>query len=63
MDWQNNQVVTTVATSALPISSIEFPAVTICGQVNLYLIFHFCLILCILVQQLLIETCKVNADF
>jgi len=31
-DWQNNPVLTTVKTSALPIKDIEFPAVTICSQ-------------------------------
>ena len=31
-DWQNNPVLTTVATTAFPITAIEFPAVTICGQ-------------------------------
>jgi hypothetical protein len=30
--WQNNPVATTVKTSAFPVSNIEFPAVTICGQ-------------------------------
>ena len=31
-DWQDNQVLTSVSTTALPISEIEFPAITICGQ-------------------------------
>jgi len=30
--WQDNPVLTTVQTSAYPVSNIEFPAVTICGQ-------------------------------
>ncbi len=30
--WQDNPVLTTVRTSAYPVSNIEFPAVTICGQ-------------------------------
>ena len=31
-DWQDNPVLTTVSTTAMPISEIEFPAITICGQ-------------------------------
>ncbi len=30
--WEDNPVLTTVKTSAYPVSNIEFPAVTICGQ-------------------------------
>ena len=30
-DWQENLVLTTVKSTAYPISGIEFPAVTICG--------------------------------
>jgi len=30
-DWQDNLVLTTVNTTAYPITNIEFPAVTICG--------------------------------
>ena len=33
-DWQNDPILTTVATTGLPIENIEFPAITICGQVN-----------------------------
>ena len=32
LDWQANPVLTTVNTTAYPVKSIEFPAVTICGQ-------------------------------
>jgi hypothetical protein len=31
-NWQDNPIITTVKTSALPIKDIEFPAVTICSQ-------------------------------
>ena len=31
-DWQDNPVMTTIKTAALPIKEINFPAVTICGQ-------------------------------
>ena len=32
LDWQANPVLTTVNTTAYPVKSIEFPAVTNCGQ-------------------------------
>jgi hypothetical protein len=35
-DWQDNLVLTTINTTAYPITNIEFPAVTICGQGFLY---------------------------
>ena len=31
-DWQDNPVLTSVSTTAMPIAEIEFPAITICGQ-------------------------------
>ena len=32
INWQDHPVVTTATTTALPVTSIEFPSVTICGQ-------------------------------
>ena len=34
-DWQDDPILTTVATTGLPIENIEYPAITICGQVKL----------------------------
>ena len=34
--WQDNQVLTTLHTTGLPISEIDFPAITICGQGSIY---------------------------
>ena len=31
-NWQEQPVVTTLTTNALPITEIEFPSVTVCGQ-------------------------------
>ena len=31
-NWQDNPVLTSVSTTAMPIAEIEFPAITICGQ-------------------------------
>ena len=31
-NWQAQPVVTTLTTNALPITEIEFPSVTVCGQ-------------------------------
>ena len=31
-DWQDNPVLTSVSTTAMPIAEIAFPAITICGQ-------------------------------
>jgi MFS-type transporter involved in bile tolerance (Atg22 family) len=31
-DWQENPVLTTVTTTALPVINIDFPAVTICSE-------------------------------
>ena len=36
VDWQDNPVLTSVRTTGLPISEIEFPAITICGQGSIY---------------------------
>ena len=33
-DWQDNQVLTTINTTALPVSNIEYPALTFCGPGN-----------------------------
>ena len=30
--WDNNPILTTVSTTAYPIHSLEYPAITICGQ-------------------------------
>ena len=38
-DWESQQVITTVLSTALPISGIEFPTVTICSQGFNYNIF------------------------
>ena len=35
IDWSKNPILTTIATTGLPISTIEFPAITICGQVSI----------------------------
>ena len=32
LDWQDKPVLTTVTTTALPISQVEFPAITICSE-------------------------------
>ncbi len=34
-DWQETPVLTSVRTTGMPISEIEFPAVTICAQGNI----------------------------
>ena len=39
-DWQENPVITTLDTVALPIEDIEFPAITICPQGSLQDIWH-----------------------
>ena len=31
-DWQEKPVLTTVTTTALPVSHVDFPAVTICSE-------------------------------
>jgi len=31
-DWQEKPVLTTVTTTALPVSEISFPAVTVCSE-------------------------------
>ena len=36
VEWQDNPVLTSVQTTGLPISEIEFPAITICGQGSIY---------------------------
>ena len=33
VEWKNNPVLTTVATTGFPIEKIDFPAITICAQV------------------------------
>lgn len=33
IQWQDNPVLTTVATTGHPIENVEFPAITICAQV------------------------------
>ena len=33
--WEDNPILTTVSTTAFPIHSLEYPAITICGQVIL----------------------------
>ena len=30
--WDDNPILTTVSTTALPIHELEYPAITICGQ-------------------------------
>ena len=34
--WQDNPVLTSLHTTGLPISEIDFPAITICGQGSIY---------------------------
>ena len=34
--WDDNPILTTVSTTAFPIHSLEYPAITICGQVTSY---------------------------
>ena len=38
LDWQEKPVLTTVTTTALPVSQVDFPALTICseGELKLY---------------------------
>ena len=31
INWQEDPIITTVSTTALPVSDIDFPAITICG--------------------------------
>jgi hypothetical protein len=33
-NWQDDPIITTVSTTALPINNLEYPAITICGQVR-----------------------------
>ena len=33
VEWKDNPVLTTVATTGFPIEKVEFPAITICAQV------------------------------
>ena len=41
IDWEDNPVVTTVKSTGKPIKEIEFPAITICAQVDIcYLFFQ-----------------------
>ena len=37
VEWKDNPVLTTVATTGFPIEKVEFPAITICAQVILFL--------------------------
>jgi hypothetical protein len=39
-DWQQNQVLTTVTTTALPVTKVPFPAVTICSEGMLTYGYH-----------------------
>ena len=32
--WEDDPIITTVSTTALPIHDLEYPAITICGQVG-----------------------------
>ena len=34
IDWKKNPVLTTIGTTGHPIEKVEFPAITICAQVN-----------------------------
>ena len=34
VNWQNNLVLTSVATTGLSVKKLDFPAITICAQVN-----------------------------
>ena len=36
VEWKENPVLTTVASTGHPIQEIEFPSITICAQVGLY---------------------------
>ena len=37
MEWEDHPVVTTVMSTGKPIKEIEFPAIAICAQVNIFL--------------------------
>lgn len=37
IQWQDNPVLTTVNTTGMPIEQVEFPAITICAQVRIFL--------------------------
>ena len=37
LDWQEKPVLTTVTTTALPVSQVDFPALTICSEGKLKL--------------------------
>ena len=41
-DWQEKPVLTTVTTTALPVSQVPFPAVTICPVGQLIAAFNIC---------------------
>ena len=40
-NWDDNPILTTVSTTAFPIHALEYPAITICGQV-LYCTVLYC---------------------
>jgi hypothetical protein len=42
-DWQEKPVLTTVTTTALPVTQVDFPAVTICSEGDNYMSFTGCL--------------------
>ena len=43
-NWDDNPILTTVSTTAFPIHALEYPAITICGQV-LYCTVLYCTVL------------------
>ena len=49
IDWKKNPVLTTIGTTGHPIEKVEFPAITICAQVNtlILIVFNFILKICL----------------
>ena len=41
-EWKDDPILTTVGTTSLPVEKIEFPTITLCGQVRLYFFYPAC---------------------
>ena len=45
INWKDNPVLTTIGTTGHPIEKVEFPAITICAQVHIFLRnFYVCIL-------------------
>ena len=52
IDWKKNPVLTTIGTTGHPIEKVEFPAITICAQVNkpfIFIVLHLILKICLFI--------------